>query len=492
MKKYIFLLCATGVWSMTSSAQTPLKPIASSNGKPLPASSGKPAAATGGSAPVSATTPANAIISPQTVTPVNRNISSSNAAGLKGTTANLNNAPFSISGVFPAAGPRATPVTISGAHFGQNAAALALRFNGVAAVVTGISDNQILAIIPDRAGSGPVTITIDGKTASGGYFQYKWEGNAGIWVGTGSAPGFSDGSGTGARFSYPWGMAKDRTGYIYVADMANNRIRKINNFGEVTTIAGDGTAGFADGMGTAAKFHSPKALTVDAVGNAYVVDAENNRIRRITPAGMVTTIAGGNTRGSANGNLSTATFSGLSCITIDASGNLYVGDGDCIRKISAAGMVTTFAGKGSAGSNYFFAPRALAAGANGEVYEADGYNVVRKIMPSGMVSTLAGKYTNVGNGVDGYGESAQFFALQGICVDPSGTLYVTDYGGDYDNGPYSIQIRRITKDGDVTTVTAPGNGLLTKYWWPLGILCDGPNIYVADKNGNCIRKIVMQ
>jgi IPT/TIG domain-containing protein/NHL repeat-containing protein len=473
---------------MTASAQTPFKPIAPSNSKALPAAS----SAKANPAPASPGTPTNAIVSPRTVAPVNNNVSSSNAAGLKGTAANLNNAPFSIGGIFPAAGPRATPVTISGAHFGQNAAALAVRFNGVAAVVTGISDNQVLAIIPDKAGSGPVTITIDGKTASGGYFQYKWEGAASVWVGSGSGAGFADGSGTGARFNYPWGMAKDRQGFIYVADMANNRIRKINNFGEVSTIAGDGTPGFADGMGTAAKFHSPKGLTVDAVGNVYVVDAENNRIRRITPSGMVTTIAGSNTRGAADGALSTATFGALACITIDASGNLYVGDGDRIRKITAAGMVSTFAGKGSAGSNYFFSPRSLAVGANGEVYEADGYNVVRKIMPSGMVSILAGKYTNVGNGADGYGEAAQFFALQGICVDPSGTLYVTDYGGDYDNGPNSIQIRRITKDGDVTTVTAPGNGLMTKYWWPLGILSDGPNLYVADKNGGCIRKIVLQ
>jgi hypothetical protein len=148
--------------------------------------------------------------------------------------------------------------------------------------------------------------------------------------------GSSDGTGTTASFNKPYGVAVDAVGNVYVGDRGNHLIRKITPVGVVTTLAGSGTAGFTDGTGTAASFNNPCHLTVDANGNVYVADYGNNAIREITPAGVVTTVAGTGTIGSTNGAALSATFYNPTGIAIDASGNLYIADGSnqLIRKIT--------------------------------------------------------------------------------------------------------------------------------------------------------------
>lgn len=185
----------------------------------------------------------------------------------------------------------------------------------------------------------------------------------------GSIPGFADGTGSDARFNQPSGITIDAIGNLYVADKNNNRIRKITPSGVVTTIAGSESSGFVDGVGTAAMFTIPFGITIDAENNLYLADTFNNRIRKITPTGEVTTIAGSNTSGNLDGTGTNAQFNQPCGITVDVKGNLYVVDtwSSKIRKITPAGLVTTIA-TDSFNFNY---PNGIAIDATGNIYIAD-------------------------------------------------------------------------------------------------------------------------
>ena len=313
--------------------------------------------------------------------------------------------------------------------------------------------------------------------------------------------GDADGTGGAAQFFFPYGIAIDASGNLYVADTGNNRIRKITPAGEVTTLAGS-TYGYADGTGSSAKFWEPTAITIDVEGNLYVADTENNRIRKVTPAGEVTTLAG-STKGYADGTGGEAQFDLPQGIAIDASGNLYVADGynRNIRKISPVGEVTTLAGSttgymgyvdGAGTAAQFGFPEGIAIDTSGNLYVADeGNHCIRKITPEGVVSTLAG---NGGYGyVNGTGSAAKFFNPSDITIDASGNLYVAD--------TYNNSIRKVTPLGEVTTLAgsggydsrgyADGTGGTAQFFLPYGIAIDNVsgNIYVADTHNNCIRKI---
>jgi len=162
----------------------------------------------------------------------------------------------------------------------------------------------------------------------------------------GSAEGFADGVGSAAMFNLPIGICIDAIGNLYVADQNNHRIRKITPDGTVTTIAGSSTAGYADGIGNLAKFYFPVGICIDSAGNLYIADSLNHKIRKITPAGVVSTIAG-STAGFADGIGTTAKFNFPSSICVDSSNNLLIADQNNhrIRKITPAGVVTTVAGK---------------------------------------------------------------------------------------------------------------------------------------------------
>ena len=253
------------------------------------------------------------------------------------------------------------------------------------------------------------------------------------FAGSGVA-GYADGSGNVAQFYHPGGLAVDSSGTVYVADSANQRIRKITSAGIVTTLAGSGVAGNADGTGSAAQFYYPNGVAVDSSGTVYVADYTNNRIRKITAAGVVTTLAGSGVAGYADGIGSAAQFTNPAGMAIDSSGTLYVADTNNhrIRKITAAGVVTTLAGSGVAGNAdgigtaaQFNGPFAVIVDSSGTLYVADTNNQrIRKVTSAGAVTTLAG--SGIASFADGTGSAAMFNYPMGIAVDASGTLYVGD------------------------------------------------------------------
>jgi len=275
-----------------------------------------------------------------------------------------------------------------------------------------------------------------------------------VFAGSGTL-GSADGSGASASFNRPWGITMDKNGNIYVADAGNNKIRKINTAGVVTTIAGNGTKGSGDGIGSQVSFNNPSGVAIDATGNIYVVDSDNNKIRKIKSDGSVSTFAGNGLYSSLDGTGTDAGFYNPHGIAVDKSGNLYIADGnDRIRRITPDALVTTVAGNnaghadgnGTAASFYF--PISIAIDATGNLYIADsGNNLVREVSPGGTVTTIAGNGSI--STTDGTGTNASINAPTGIALDPSGNLYVTE-------GPNN-KIRKITPARVVTTLSLVGS-----------------------------------
>jgi len=239
------------------------------------------------------------------------------------------------------------------------------------------------------------------------------EGTVTTLAGSGK-PGKEDGDGTAASFNTPFDVAVDSEGTVYVADFTNNLIRKITHAGAVTTLT--------ESSGTAATFGGPK-VAVDSAGTVYVADAGKNLIRKITPSGVITTLAGSGKPGKADGTGTEASFEGLSGITVDSAGTVYVTDSTnkLIRKITADGIVTTLAGTAAS----FSVPLGIAVDSAGNVYVADFWDqLIRKITPAGVVTTLAGS-GKLGKD-DGTGTAASFHGPIGVAVDSKGTVYVAD------------------------------------------------------------------
>ena len=267
-------------------------------------------------------------------------------------------------------------------------------------------------------------------------------------AGTAGLIGSADGQGTAALFNGPNGLGVDGAGNVYVADSGNSTIRKITPSGMVSTLAGTaGQTGCIDGQGASARFYWPFGIAVTASGIVYVAEPVNDVIRMITPDGTVTTLAGqvlsdGNMTGEArtqsliDGQGSAATFDFPHGLALDGSGNILVADtgNNLIRKVTPAGQVSTVAGqvlvRGSADGPAAFAtlfhPAGLAVAASGTIYVADTLNgTIRVISPSGVVTTLAGAPLWPGS-ADGVGRAAAFNHPSGIDVDPAGNLFVAD------------------------------------------------------------------
>jgi len=279
-----------------------------------------------------------------------------------------------------------------------------------------------------------------------------------------------------------------------VADTNNHTIRKITPTGVVTTLAGTaGTPGSTDTADGTPSFNSPNGVAVDGDGNVYVGDTNNHTIRKITPTGVVTTLAGtAGATGSIDATGSVARFNGPTGVTTDSAGNVYVADSGnhTIRKITPAGVVTTFAGTAGAlgstdtadGTPTFNVPQGVAVDGAGTVYVADqNNNTVRKITSAGVVTTLAGSAGTSGS-TDGAGAAARFSNPQAVSVDGADNVYVADLGNS--------TIRKITPAGVVTTVVGvagqegfvPGP-LPGRLKFPQAVFVRGSSLYITLYNG---------
>jgi len=295
----------------------------------------------------------------------------------------------------------------------------------------------------------------------------------------------------------------DTSGSVYVADQGTQRIRKITPAGLVSTYAGTGASGYVDGTGGTAQFNYPTDAAFDTSGNLYVADYSNHMIRKISPEGVVSTLAGAGFAGYGNGAGSNARFYGPSGVVVDSSGDLYVSDylNRLVRKVSNAGVVSTVAGgaaqltgsaDGTGATASFFNPAGIAMDSSGHLYVADSYNHrIRKISPEGVVSTLAGTVACYNNFLEGTGATAKFYFPTGVAVDTSGNVFVADQ--------LNHRIRMITSAGVVSTLAgvgwsghADGTGATARFNYPYGVAIDNSgNLYVADNTNNQIRKITL-
>jgi sugar lactone lactonase YvrE len=312
--------------------------------------------------------------------------------------------------------------------------------------------------------------------------------------------GFGDANGIAAQFSSPSGVVTNAAGEVFVADRLNHRIRKITPAGVVTTFAGSGVGGFEDGTGTAAKFERPTGLAIDPSGNLYVADEQSHVIRMITPAGAVSTFAGSGIAGFAEGAAASAKFLYPTGVAVATDGTIYVADSgnQRIRKITG-GVVSTLAGTGVAGSTdgaveiaQFSSPQGVAIDTSGGVVVADTGSHCIRVISAGNVTTLAG--TGAEGFVDGLGAAAQFASPRSVAVDSSGVVFVTDSGNH--------RIRKIAPDGEVSTlagsgiagqVNSPAVGLFPvtacQFDLPQGIFADSSGALFVTQEG-LLRKIV--
>jgi len=306
------------------------------------------------------------------------------------------------------------------------------RFNGIDDIVV---DSQGNLYVSERLGHRIRRISPDGMVST--------------LAGTGAA-GYADGPVSTAQFNFPKGLAVDVAGNVYVADTFNHRIRVIrpdgpalsSNEGTVSTLAGVGQAGYRDGPAAQAQFDRPMDVAMDAAGVVYVADAGNDRVRAISPDGVVSTLAGNGERGYQDGPPDQAQFNGPGYLAVDVDGDIYVSDGGTfegrgnhvIRRVTPDGTVTTLAGSGQPGladgpvaEAGFYFPHGLDVDAAGNLYVAEAVNQrIRVITPQGMVYTLAGNGTT--GHADGPGPEAAFLYADGVALDSAGRLYVANYG----------------------------------------------------------------
>jgi sugar lactone lactonase YvrE len=306
---------------------------------------------------------------------------------------------------------------------------------------------------------------------------------------------------TALNITAPMGLASDVPGNLFVSDAVGQVVWKVSLSNQVTLLAGSlGNAGSADGKGSAAQFNNPGGVAVDAAGNVLVADTGNHTLRRITPDGTVTTVAGSpGLTGTADGLGALARFNTPTGLAMSSTGAVYVSDSlnHTIRILGVDGTVSTYAGTpgqagfndGNARSALFDQPNGLALAANGTLYVADyGNSCLRTISPSLVVSTLAGKFNNPGF-FDATGTAAQFNRPVGIALDAAGNLWVAD--------TQNHAIRRILPSGVVNLMAgtgaagnADGTGTTALFDLPCGILyTPGGNLLVADTANHILRSV---
>ena len=299
-------------------------------------------------------------------------------------------------------------------------------------------------------------------------------------TGTTSSYSGDGGQATDAKINFPNGVAVDGSGNIYIADTHNHRIRKVNASGVITTVAGNGAGAFGGdgGPATAAKLNFPVGVALDGSGNIYITDGANNRIRKVNPSGIISTVAGNGT-GGFTGDGGPATAAELLLhgsltqqsgnVFVDASGNLYITDAwnNRVRKVNSSGTISTFAGGGTSGlgdggqatAASVYLPIGITGDADGYIYIADQWNHrIRKVNTSGIISTIAGDGTGAFGGDGGPASAAIFNRPGGLAFDACGNLYVAD--------KENSRVREISTVSPVTYTSAT--------------VCEGATITLSD------------
>jgi sugar lactone lactonase YvrE len=380
-----------------------------------------------------------------------------------------------------------------------------LPVNGELAVNQAI-DNPY-SIAPDKAG-GFFAIS----QAQNRVYRVEANGKISLAAGNGIVGYSGDGrAATSAQLNHPSGIALDGAGNLYIADTYNNRIRKVTPSGVISTVAGNGTSYLSSGKNgdggpaTSAPVGSPYSVAVDSAGNLYIADASYSRIRKVTTAGIISTVAGNGTSGfSGDGGPATSAQLGQPMgMAVDIAGTLYIADtfNSRVRMVTPAGIISTIAGTGSMGYNgdgglatsaQLFLPYGVAVDSLGNLYIADLINLrIRKVTANGIITTVAGNGTSGFGGDGGPAISAQLYLPYGVAVDSAGGLYIADYG----NG----RIRKVASDGTINTVAGNGTkgyggdggpATIAKLNTPTGVAVDAAgNVYVADYQNGRIRKV---
>jgi len=327
-------------------------------------------------------------------------------------------------------------------------------------------------------------------------------------AGTGAAGYSGDGGpATSAQINLPSCVAVDTAGNIYISDGGNHRIRKVNEAGTITTVAGTGRAGYAGDGGPAisARLFAPGGVAVDDKGNIYIADTYNNRVREIDVRGIVITVAGTGASGySGDGGAATsARLNGPSEVAVDKTGSLFITDARnfCIRKVDREGVIATVAGTGAAGfsgdgevatSAKLNEPSGVAVDTTGNLYIADSINHrIRKVDKDGTITTVAGVGTAGYSGDGGLAMFANLSYPTGLAVDESGDVFIADSGNHC--------VRKVDTTGRITTVVGVGTAgssgdgrtaTSVKLNFPTSVAVDNAgNLYIADQSNNLIRKV---
>jgi sugar lactone lactonase YvrE len=385
----------------------------------------------------------------------------------------ITTAQVSITSISPISGIRGTTVKIIGKNFSATASENAVSFNGVNAIISSASYTAIDALVPLAAGTGPVAVRVNNITATGSVFTYIL------------APVAS----TVTQFTTPFNLVSDNNGNLYISDFTTHVIRKLTTAGVLTTFAGTGQAGYANGKVADAQFNKPAGIAIDSKNeNIFVVDNGNHCIRVISLAsGTVATYAGFPQAGYSDGLASIAQFNGPIGLAIDGTGNLYVGDtgNSRVRKISTSAVVSTLAPN----NPVFTGIAGVVVDGNGTVYAAEALNHrIQKISPTGAVSTLAGSTTS--GFINATGTAARFNVPYSISIDATGNIFVADFSNH--------SIRKITPQGVTTTLLGTGTpgfveGANAQFNQPIGITVrTNGDIYVADFGNMRVRRITFE
>jgi sugar lactone lactonase YvrE len=322
-------------------------------------------------------------------------------------------------------------------------------------------------------------------------------------------PGFSGDGGpaSAAKLSLPGGVAVDSAGNLFFSDINNNRVRMVTSGGVISTVAGNGSQGFSGDGGSAssAQLNNQTGIAVDSSGDLFIADINNNRVRKVTPAGVINTVAGNGTPGFSGdgGPASSAQLSSPTGVAVDSEGNLFITDksNNRIRKVTPAGVINTVAGNGSKGfsgdggpasSASLSFPHSLTVDSAGNLFFTDlQNNRVRKVTPAGIISTVAGNGTPGFSGDGGPASAASLSYPTGIAVDSAGNLFIADQGNQ--------RIRKVTSGGVISS--AAGNGTqgfsgdggpasAAQVNSPTGVAVDSEgNLFFADFYNNRIRKV---